>query len=265
MWTVVALLAAGAAWAACGSPTSQTGKPGAAAGRAEAGPADPPRIDPRAAKALRRMSDTLGGSGAFRFSVEAHWDDVLPSGLKLRRSGGLSYTIQRPQGLRVEFTGANDDRLLVYDGSSTTLYDRTHKFYAIRSAPGSVEETLDMLAKEADLQVPLAGFLFSNPYKALLEKVTSATLVGPGTVGGVDAEHIVLSQAGLDWQLWVAKGEPALPLRIVLTYLRVDGTPQYTATLTDWDVAAATKPTDFKVQIPGDAEQIEFTIDRGES
>ena len=92
-------------------------------------------------------------------------------------------------------------------------------------------------------------------------KVTAASRVGTDTIDGMETEHFVFSQAGLDWQIWIAKGERALPLRFVLTYLDVDGAPQFTATLSDWDLLAETKVTDFKVVIPGEARQVDFRVD----
>jgi hypothetical protein len=207
------------------------------------------------------MSDTLARSPNFRFIAETHWDEVLPSGLKLNRTDALRFSVRRPDALRLEFHGADDDRLLVYDGSMATMFDRNKRFYATRSAPGTLDAAIDMLAHEVGLTVPLADFLFEDPGKVLLANVTAGSYVGKELIGETPTDHVVFSQAGMDWQLWVAEGEEAFPLRFALTYLRVDGQPQFMATLSDWDVNAELPPTEFKVSIPGDAEQIEFVVD----
>jgi len=224
--------------------------------------ADPPRIAPEARAALLRMSQTLQRAQGIRFFAKTQYDDVLPSGLRLLRTNTVRYLVSRPTGLRVEFEGHDDSRLLVYDGSTATLYDRDRKFYAVTSAPDTLDAALDMLAREADVVVPLSDLLYRDPGAVLLEKVTAASRVGTDTIDGMEAEHFVFSQAGLDWQIWIAKGERAVPLRLVLTYLTVDGHPQFTATLSDWNLLAETKVTDFKVVIPPEARQADFAVDQ---
>ena len=245
--------------AACNATDSPSnpGRPSAATTDA----ADAPTVSPAAATALRRMSETLAGAQGIRFVAQAYYDEALPDGRRVQHEEAIRYTLSRPNGLRVEFHDAGEERILVYDGSMATLYEPGRRYYAITSAPPTVDEALDMLARDMDVIVPLSDFLFRDAGGVLLEKVTTARRVGTATLGGVETDHFAFRQAGLDCELWIARGERAVPVRITLTYRNVPGRPQFTATMSDWDLLAQTEATDFKITIPAEARQIDFVVD----
>ena len=218
------------------------------------------QLDPAAVDAVRRMSATLAALKDFRFDASARWDELLPTGLRVERGEALRYRVRRPNGLRVEF---DDARVLAYDGTTAVLLDRTENFYARMEVPGDLDAALDALAERADFPVPLADFLFRDPAKVLLDGVKAGSYLGIEKLGGVEAEHVVFSHEGLDWQLWIARGERPLPLRICFTHTGVAGEPQFAATLSGWQTEAELKPSDFAIDLPEGAEQIEFRVDRG--
>jgi hypothetical protein len=91
--------------------------------------------------------------------------------------------------------------------------------------------------------MPLEDFVVSGPYQNLIRKVVSGTDIGPVTVLGVPCEHLVFSQGMVDWQVWIEAGAKPVPRKFVMTYKDEDGTPQYTAILSNWDFE--TKLPDF--------------------
>ena len=82
-----------------------------------------------------------------------------------------------------------------------------------------------------------------DSYKSAMSKITSGIYLGPVTVLGVPCEHLAFSLGKVDWQIWIEQGARPVPRKIVITYKDEEGTPEYTAILSNWDFQ--TKLSDF--------------------
>jgi hypothetical protein len=62
----------------------------------------------------------------------------------------------------------------------------------------------------------------------------------------------------VDFQVWVpSRGDP-LPRRVVITYKKEAGQPQFRADLSDWNLSPDAPDTLFTLSIPQDAKRIGF-------
>ena len=77
--------------------------------------------------------------------------------------------------------------------------------------------------------------------------------VGPATVGGVACDHVALSGEWEDVQVWIAQGAQPVPQRIVVTYKRAEGQPQFRAQLRDWLFDPAVPDATFQFTAPANA------------
>jgi len=215
-------------------------------------------LDPEADRILRRMGETLKKAQAFSFRATAFYDEVLDSGVEVQRNETVDFRVRRPDGLRLEFAGGGSDRILVYDGTHVTLLEQELALFGTAKAPGNIDATLDMLVEKLGLTLPLSDLILSDPYAVLIRSVAAGSRVGTTRIDGVEVHHLIFSQEGLDWQIWIETGERALPVRIVLTYLMADGAPRYEATLSMWNLVSSLTETDFAVAVPSNAEKLEF-------
>ncbi len=215
-------------------------------------------IDPRAAEVLKRMSETLKNATTFKFRAITFSDEMLPSGLTVQHDKAGEITVRRPDGLRLEFTKRGDKRLLVYDGTTVTLADLERNFYATRKAPSDLDAVLDMLQERLGLTMPMADLIFSDPYNVLTERAMAGSYLGKTSILGTGVHHLIFSQPGLDWQIWIEDTERALPRRMVLTYVEEEGQPRYTVTLSNWELEPALSDETFVYAPAEGAEQIEF-------
>jgi hypothetical protein len=71
--------------------------------------------------------------------------------------------------------------------------------------------------------------------KILKERVSEAYLVEEATIAGTRCEHLALRNDLVDAQLWVAKEDQPTLRRVVLTYKRESGQPQFWANFHDWN------------------------------
>jgi hypothetical protein len=220
-----------------------------------------PAIDPMADQVLRQMGKTLAEADAFSFEVTAFYDEVLPTGLTIQYDQAVSVRLQRPNRLRVELKEGENHRLLTYDGKTVTMLEKNLGLYGTAAAPETIDATLDMLNLDLGITLPLSDLIFSDPYGVLIEYAEAGSYLGTSMIRGIEVHHLIFSQDGLDWQIWIETGPRAIPRRMVLTYVDEEGAPRYEAVMTGWNLAAALSDADFDTAAPANAEQIEFRKD----
>jgi hypothetical protein len=129
------------------------------------------------------------------------------------------------------------------------------KYYASVAAPPTIGQLADSLETKYDIELPLVDlFRWGTPAMSTSD-ITSAQDIGPSEVDGVTCEQYAFRQEGMDWQLWVQRGEYPLPRRVVLTTTTDDAKPQYTVSYT-WNLAPSFNDEAFVYKPPKDAYKI---------
>ncbi len=216
-------------------------------------------IDPKADAVLKKMSDLLKSSKQFTFSAVTTRDIPTSEGILLQFSHNLDVAVRRPNGLRARVKGDVAERTLWYDGATITLLDSTNARYAATEAPGNVDDALDHLTKTYNADLPLADFVYSDPYAVLTENLRAGFYVGRHMVGGVATHHLAFVLHGVHWQLWVEDGENPWPRKFSIAYVDTPGVPRFTAEMSDWNLSPQLPMSRFKAEIPGNAMKVEFT------
>jgi hypothetical protein len=93
----------------------------------------------------------------------------------------------------------------------------------------------------------------------LAERVSTAAYVEQAQIAGVSCDHIALRGDQADLQLWVAQGNRPLLQRVVITYRREDGRPQFWANFTEWNLAPKVPDSLFAFTPPKGAVKIAFS------
>jgi hypothetical protein len=215
-------------------------------------------IEPEADKILKEMGDFLKNQKEFSATADVTLDDVLPSGEKLQYSATNSFVIHRPNKIYAQTVGDIGIKKFWHDGESITLLDVDKNVYAQEKAPSNIDNVLDHLMEDYGFSLPLADFVFSDPYSDLSENVEDGYYVGLHNVRGMKCNHLAFVQENLDWQLWVKEGKEPVPCKIVITYKDVPGLPQYTAVFTDWNFGTKEPDSKFRADSLEGAEKIEF-------
>ena len=223
------------------------------------------KIEPQADKHLKAMSAYLTGLKAFGFQVEEIFDNVQDDGQKLQFSNRRKYSVQRPNRVAGETEGDTADSRFFYDGKTVTVFDRGHKTYAVENVGGTIDAMLDELHERFGVDQPLSDFLSADPYKIFTEYVQGGTYVGLNHVGKVKCHHLAFQQRRLDWQIWIDAGENPLPRKLVITFKRQAGEPQYTAFLHHWDVKPTFGEDAFRFEAPEGIRKVDFLQRHGET
>jgi hypothetical protein len=215
-------------------------------------------IDPEADKLLKQMGENLSSAKAFTVRVESSSDFINDSGeiLKLHRS--LNINLKRPDKIMVDTQGDNGYKQLYYNGTEAVLYHLNYGMYSIVNAPGTVDETLDMLADEYDLQIPASDFAYSDPYSNLMAYVKGAKYYGLSSINGVSCHHLYFTQDKIDWQIWIEDNDQYTPRKYLINFKNDDGSPQFTAYLYDWNFSPSIPGETFSFSPPEGTNKIEF-------
>lgn len=192
-------------------------------------------IDPQAIAALEKMGAYLRSLKSFEVMGTTLTDDVIENNMKIQLAGNTKLEVRRPDRMRVEKLSDRKDRQLFYDGKSITLYGPSVKYYATVPAPPTVRETIEMLTQKYGIEVPLADLFYWGTDKAPVKDIKNAYYLGPATVDGTQTDHYAFRQEGVDWQVWIERGNSPLPRKLVVTSTDEPAQPSYTAMLR-WNV-----------------------------
>jgi len=208
---------------------------------------------------LMRMADFLGGAQRFSVSVRAGYDAVQNSGQKIEFGEMRKVTLSRPDRLRME--GERSDgvkTLTVFNGKEIVLIDAASNVYATAPQPGGLDDTIFHFVKDLGMRLPLAVLLVSQLPAELKDRVRLVDYVEKTNIHGSTSHHLAARTDMVDFQIWVADGDTPLPQRVVITYKKTKGEPQFWAQFSDWNLAPAISDSTFLAKPPDGAQKVAF-------
>jgi hypothetical protein len=215
----------------------------------------PPAVDPAALDALDRMGAYLRTITTFEVRSKTTLDDVLDSGQKLQFDGTAHLRVRRPDRLWAEVASDRKVREFFYDGKTFTIYGPRNHLYATVPAPATLHEVVTKVEERYGLVLPLADLFRWGTDPLQRDAIREAIYVGPARVGGDPCEQLAFRQDGIDWQIWIQKGDSPLPRKLVITTTDDESQPQYTAVL-DWNLAPALNDAMFTFTPPAGSYKI---------
>lgn len=213
--------------------------------------------DPDALAALDRMGAALRALQQFSLSSEASTEVVLEDGQKIELDGTVAYQVKRPNQVAVALDSDRQQRRLIYDGNTLTVYAPKLKYYAqVDGLDATLGELVEQAATRYDIEFPLADMFLWGTDKAPTRLIRSARHIGGGTQGGEPIEQYAFQQDGVDWQVWISKAT-SLPVKLIINSLDDPAQPQYRARLR-WDTRSPVPASAFAFTPPADAHRIKL-------
>jgi hypothetical protein len=226
-------------------------------------PATPEARKQRGDEIVRAMSDHLARAKTFT---------VDTTDTRTRARGGKDVTLhttrqltlRRPDRLAFRVTGDADLRGW-YDGGKLTFVSDPHKVWARANGAASIDDTLDRLADSLAMPLPMADFLYSSPYDALIGEQSTGGYVNSETVGGVACHHVAYKHPAVDWELWIPEAGDPLPKKFVVTSKM--STPARTAEVIfdKWTYGADAPDATFAPEVPAGYERVQIVVGRSEA
>jgi hypothetical protein len=203
------------------------------------------------------MGEYLKTAEEFSFEAQVAYDELI-EGQKILFGVVANLSVRRPNRLNAEINGDQRQHRVVFDGKTVTLHNVAKNSYAVAEAPPEIDAALDHLFELHGSSVPLADFVYADPYRTLIENVEDGFVVGQHPVNGIRCHHLAFWQEGIDWQIWIEVGPRPVPRKLVITYKDEPGSPQYIAELSDWNFQARLSDHYFTFRPPVGSDRIEF-------
>lgn len=213
----------------------------------------------QAREILMRMAAYLGGAKGYSVSLRAGYDAVQKSGQKIEFNEIRKVTLSRPDKLRIEGERSDGAKtLVVFNGKEITLIDGASNVYATGPQPGNIDHSVVHFVSDLGMRLPLAVMLLTRMPSEFESRVTTVDIVEKATVLGRPTHHLAARTKDVDFQVWVADGDQPVPLRVVITYKKSPGQPQFWAQFSDWNLAPVVSDANFAAQIPAGAQKVAF-------
>ncbi len=218
-------------------------------------------VEEDALKALRRMGAYLDTLKTFGLTANTSLEVVTVDGQRLQLDGVTTYKVRRPNGFVINMKSDIKNRTFVYDGKHFTVYAPELKYYATVDAPPTNIATLDKIYDNFGISLPLEDLFHWNNGESREAKLISGFVVGPATIDGVATDHYAFREKGMDWQIWIAKGDKPLPKKLVIIDRTDESAPTYIARLS-WVENPPLTQQDFAFSPGSDAKPIKFMAAR---
>jgi hypothetical protein len=219
--------------------------------------ADKSAIEPRAQRTLKAAFDHLLAAKSYYVSGDMASELQLPSGQRVEFNGSLQAAVRRPDRVWTKVDGEVRRAANWYDGKTFTHLDTETNTYAVWPAPPTTDEMLAKIKEALGFLPPLSILMRNTVGDDMYAKLRTGLYLGETVVGGVRCSHLAFTQEDIDWQLWVASPVPTIR-RVVVTFKKQPGDPQYAVTFNSWDFNAALPDSVFTFEPPPGATRIEF-------
>ena len=223
-----------------------------------------PTIDPLAINALKKMGEYLMRLDEFQVKANITSEQVLRDSSKVQLSKNADLLVDRPNKLRLQVLGDQHERIFLYDGSTFTLWAPLLRFYGTVPAPATLAELARKLEDEHGIDLPLVDLFRWGTQEAQISQITAAKNIGVSNCEGVTCQHYAFRQPGVDWQVWIQRGDHPLPRRLVITTRTDEARPQYAATYS-WNLAPSFNDKVFAFDAPEDAKKIPLATVRSQT
>lgn len=207
---------------------------------------------------FRQFCDFLKNQPQFSFKAEVTNNRVYAGGKKLQFGMEVKAAFRRPDKLRIDGDGDLDSKLLIFDGKALTLYDKNRNHYASIDVAGDIDAALDKAYNDYGLKVGLAELGSTQLCNRAHKDLVNALYVGLHKVRGVPCHHLAFDRKDIHYQVWIEAGDKPLLRKIVITQKKLPDSPQWTAYLSDWNLAPSLGDDLFVFTPPAGAQKIKF-------
>ena len=218
-----------------------------------------PNIDEQAMAAVKRFSDFLTSQKQFSLTVDVGFDIVQDWGQKIEFGETRKMTVSRPDRIRVDTTDRDGAvSLLMFNGKEIAYFDSADNAYATVAKPGTIIDAASYFANDLGMRLPMGAMLSGRLPQLLSKWALNGRYVDKSSINGVACDHLALHGDREDIQMWIAQGDKPLLQRMVITYDRTEGKPQFWAQVREWNLSAEVTDALFTFTPPAGAVKVAF-------
>jgi hypothetical protein len=210
-----------------------------------------------AIESLTRAANFLAEQENFRVVLDISFDVMQDDGRLLEFGSRREVTLRRPDRVRIGVTRRDgDEKTLYFDGSAILIDLAGHQAFVREEYPGTLYAALEHLSDELGTPVPLSNLLTENFAGPTVSQIQTGYSIGQANIDGRNCEHLAFRLDDVDVQMWIEEGDRPLLARVVITHKYDEGSPQFRATLRDWDLQPETPDTLFQFEPAEGSERL---------
>ena len=176
-----------------------------------------PFAAPTAEDVLKRMAEFYQAANSIQATVE-HEMQLQGPGMDTHMTSTSKFAAEKPNRFAIRSDNGATAIDVVTDGKTMFTYIPAMNSYSESEAPQSFDELIanpvGMLMGGGMGGSFLVSLLISDPYKSIMEGVTSTEYLGTTTLADASVHHVKATQDQFDWEAWIATGETPLLHRI---------------------------------------------------
>ena len=211
-----------------------------------------------ATEIVEAMGAFIESAEQFSFTFTSVNAEMLENGLPFTLVTDTRIAVRRPDRFWVDVRSDQVHNRFLYDGSRLTLYHLMANVYAEMNAPATIDTTLTRMEDEFDIFVPLADLIASDAGRRILDGVNEITYLGLDEVDVTSCHHIFAQQDDLDFEVWVEDTSVLVPRKLIFHFKNDEGSPTYTALISNWDFSPHLPDAVFTQPAPQGARRIEL-------
>lgn len=165
---------------------------------------------------------------------EINYDTVYKENNKIQYAAVFDYYVKRPGQFQFNANGDIQNKQVVFDGKTVTVYDANKNVYGMIEAPSTIDGTLDLALNEYGISLPILDLARSEFGENIIKNVKKSAYVGLSDVGGIACHHVALAKENLSIQLWIEVGEKPVPRKVLITSKNNPAMPNWSYVITDW-------------------------------
>jgi hypothetical protein len=207
---------------------------------------------------LKQSADFLAAQENIAFQTDVAFDVVQANGQVLEFGGTRDFLMRRPDRLRIEsIDGGGEIKQLFFDGKSILVDMPNEDAYVRIEKPGTSYAAMDYLVEDLGVPAALEAFTSKNFAAGVEDRIVSGFYVQRVMLDDQICEQLAWRTGAVDVQLWVREGEQPVPCRLVITYKKAQGNPQFAADFHHWDFDPDVDDELFVFTPPESAERLQ--------
>jgi hypothetical protein len=214
-------------------------------------------VDSLALKVLKAVTDPIRNAKTYSFKTRAMREELGTNDQVVTYFTTAEFIVERPNKLRVNFSGRGRDVQLFYDGKRAVLYSPGTKLYTTRTAAKTLDAALDGLEKRG-LRLPVKNFLESDPYQSLAPDLLTGYVIGRVDVFGKQLHQLAFTEPTAEWQLWVTGGQNPRVEKLLVIDKEQPREQRILIEFHDWQFNAPVSAETFSFTPPPGAKEIQM-------
>jgi hypothetical protein len=220
------------------------------------GNAQPKKYETIAIQIIDRMAGVIRNLEACSFTLNTAIDITDSAHRLIKCFTDYEVFLGRPGEMIINASGYKGHRLLMYNGHQMAFYSFDEHNYGILQTPNTLIETIDSLHNYYDIEFPAADFFYPQFTKDLLDNSDSLQFVGIAGIEGKEYFHLIAFSKEMIIQFWINNDVYTLPAKFAITYIKKEGSPQYLATFSGWQINPDLPPAMFDFLPPPGASKV---------